>query len=69
MTEATLGTTLLDKETVCTRLGLGQRTLENMIRDGAFPPPVRLGKRVFWSEVAVSAWQKRLFAAQEAWRP
>lgn len=68
MTEATLPT-MLDKETVCTRLGLGQRTLENMVRDNEFPPPVRLGKRVYWSEIAVCAWQKRLFSAQEAWRP
>lgn len=68
MTEATLPN-LLDKAAVCQRLSLAPRTIENMVRDGAFPPPVRLGKRVFWSEVAVSAWQKRLFAAQEAWRP
>ncbi len=60
---------VLDKPTVCDRLGVAPRTLENMVRDGEFPPPVRVGKRVFWSEVAVAAWHKRLFAAQEAWRP
>lgn len=60
---------LLDKKTVCARLGIAARTLENMVRDGQFPPPVRVGKHVFWSELAVRRWQKALFAAQEAWRP
>ena len=60
---------LLDKQTVCARLGIAARTLENMVRDGQFPPPVRVGKHVFWSEVAVRRWQRMLFAAQEAWRP
>ena len=61
--------TLLDKAAVCQRLSLAPRTIVNMVRDGAFPPPVRLGKKVSWSEAAVCAWQQRLFAAQEACRP
>lgn len=60
---------MLDKITVCKRLSIAQRTLENLVRDGQFPPPVRLGKYVYWSELAVSKWHKMLFAAQEAWRP
>lgn len=60
---------MLDKKTVCERLSIAQRTLENLVRDGQFPPPVRLGKYVYWSELAVSKWHKMLFAAQEAWRP
>ncbi len=58
---------LLDKATLCGRLNISPRTIENMVKDGSFPPPVRVGKYVYWSEVAVRAWQRRLFAAQEAW--
>jgi len=60
---------LLDKEAVCQRLGIAARTLENMVGEGQFPPAVRVGKRVYWSEKAVRSWQRMLFAAQEAWRP
>jgi prophage regulatory protein len=61
--------TMLDKKTVCERFSISPRTLENFVRDGQFPPPVKLGKCVYWSELAVSKWHKMLFAAQEAWRP
>lgn len=59
---------LLDKITVCKRLSISVRTLENMVKAGNFPPPVKVGKYVYWSEVAVSKWQRRVFAAQEAWQ-
>jgi prophage regulatory protein len=59
----------LDKKTLCQRLSVSPRTLENMVKDGSFPPPVRVGKHVYWSEVAVRTWQRRLFSAQEAWAP
>lgn len=58
---------LLDKASLCERLNISPRTLENMVKAGTFPPPVRVGKYVYWSEVAVRSWQRRLFAAQEAW--
>lgn len=58
---------LLDKASLCERLNISPRTIENMVKDGSFPPPVRVGKYVYWSEVAVRTWQRRLFAAQEAW--
>lgn len=61
-------TTLLSKEALCKSLGISKRTVENMCRDGSFPPPVRIGKCVYWSELAVQTWQRRLFAAQESWR-
>lgn len=60
---------LLDKASVCQRLGIAPRTLETMVGENQFPPPVRVGKRVYWSEVAIRKWQRRLFAAQEAWQP
>lgn len=58
---------MLSKSDLCERLGICQRTIENMVRDGAFPPPVRIGKFVYWSEAAVQKWQQRLFIAQENW--
>lgn len=58
---------LLDKVSLCERLHLSARTLENMVKAGTFPPPVRVGKYVYWSEIAVRSWQQRLFAAQETW--
>lgn len=58
---------LLDKASLCERLNISPRTVENMVKAGTFPPPVRVGKFVYWSEVAVATWQRRLFAAQEAW--
>lgn len=60
---------LLDKKAVCKRLNLSARALEYMVQDDTFPPPVRVGRKVYWSEKAVYRWQQRLFAAQEAWRP
>ncbi len=60
---------LLDKASVCQRLAIAPRTLENMVKNGQFPSGVRVGKHVFWSELAVRKWQLMLFAAQEAWQP
>lgn len=58
---------LIDKSRLCEHLKVSPRTIENMVKAGTFPPPVRVGKYVYWSEVAVRAWQRRLFSAQEAW--
>ena len=60
---------LLKKTEVCKKLALSLRTLENMVKAGTFPPSVRMGKHVYWSEVAISGWMTRMFGVQEAWRP
>lgn len=60
---------LVGKISLCQRLNISQRTLENMVKDGLFPPAVRVGKYVYWSEAAVQNWQRRQFSAQEAWTP
>ncbi|ODU50605.1 MAG: hypothetical protein ABS92_02590 [Thiobacillus sp. SCN 63-374] len=60
---------LLDKASVCQRLGIAPRTLENMVSEGEFPPSVKLGKYVYWSEKAILKWLQLRFAAQESWRP
>ena len=59
--------TQLRKKDLCARLNISERTIENMVKEGIFPPPVRVGKYVYWSEIAVRKWQERLFAAQESW--
>lgn len=57
---------LLNKDAVCGRLGLSARCLETMVRAGQFPPQVRRGCLVYWSEAAVIAWQQQMLAKQEA---
>lgn len=61
--------TLFKKSEVCQRLALSVRTLEGMVKAGTFPPPVRMGKYVYWSEPAIATWMTRMFGTQEAWRP
>lgn len=60
---------LVTKEGLCTRLAMSPRCLEGLVKRGEFPEPVRIGKRVYWSEKAIQRWQKRMFGAQEAWAP
>jgi predicted DNA-binding transcriptional regulator AlpA len=60
---------LLGKNDLCELLHLSARGIENMVRDGTFPPPVRIGKRVYWSALAVHRWREALFTAQESWTP
>jgi prophage regulatory protein len=59
----------LKKADVCARLSMSARTLEGLVKANEFPPPVRMGKHVYWSEASVAAWMRRMFAAQEAWTP
>ncbi|MEZ2741181.1 helix-turn-helix transcriptional regulator [Paenalcaligenes hominis] len=56
-----------NKQQLCEMLSLSERTLENMVNAGSFPPPVRIGKYVYWSENAVLTWQQNLFFEQENW--
>lgn len=60
---------LLKKANVCERLGLSSRTLENLVKAGDFPPPVRMGKYVYWTDKVLEKWITRMFGPQEAWRP
>jgi prophage regulatory protein len=60
---------LLNKSALCARLNISARTIENMVTSGKFPPPVRIGKCVYWSDAAVTKWQQHLFLEQERWTP
>ena len=66
---ASITDSLLSKVTLCARLTVSARTIENMVKVGHFPPGVRVGKFLYWSEVCVTAWQQRIFGAQQSWRP
>jgi len=60
---------LLSKATLAARLSLSARTIENMVKAGQFPPGVRVGRYVYWTEAAVTAWHTRVFSVQLGWRP
>lgn len=60
---------LLNKEALSRRLGVSVRTLEGLVAEGEFPPGVRVGRCLYWTEAAVQAWHQRIFAVQLAWRP
>lgn len=60
---------LFKKPEVCKQLSMSLRTLEGMVKSGVFPPPVRMGKHVYWSEAAIMSWKRRMFGPQEAWKP
>jgi prophage regulatory protein len=59
----------LDKPAVCEQLAISERTLEGWVREGRFPPPVRVGKRCYWAAEAVQTWYEALFATQLAFNP
>lgn len=66
----TLSSPLLhNKVDVCARLKISARNLEGMVRAGTFPPAVRIGKCVYWTEKCLTAWMERMFGVQEAWIP
>ena len=60
---------LLNKEQVCERLNISPRSLENWVKQGRFPPPVRIGKLNHWCESALDRWTQLTFNAQQSWTP
>lgn len=60
---------LLNKAAVCALLSCSPRCLETMVKNHDFPPGIRLGKHVYWSELAVNRWLQETFARQETWSP
>lgn len=69
MTCATARPTLLKKSDVCATLSLSARTLEGMVKACTFPPAVRIGRFMYWSQSAIDNWLARQFGPQHAWRP
>ena len=61
--------TLMTKAEVAQTLKCSERTLERLVRDGGFPPPLRHGKEALWFESVVQKWLQRQRDAQLAWVP
>lgn len=48
---------LVDMRAVCSLTGLSRGTIYILVKDGHFPPPVRIGKRrIAWRETDISCW-------------
>ena len=60
---------LMNKRDVARQLSVCERTLENLMKRGEFPPPLRLGKTVRWAKVVVDAWLEQQLQPQLAWQP
>lgn len=60
-------TSLLGKSDVTQRLGISERTLENLVNEHKFPPGLRLGKHVVWAESVVEQWLLLALAPQMTW--
>lgn len=60
---------LLDKQQVAQTLSISIRTIDNLVKEGNFPPGVRLGRFLYWSKRTVVSWRRTQFARQERWRP
>lgn len=60
---------ILEKVAVCDMLGMKKRCLEGLVLRGEFPPPVQLGRKVYWSRRSVELWRTRKFSQQECWVP
>ena len=65
----TISASLLSKKSLIARLGVSARTIENMVAANKFPPGVRVGKFVYWTEGVVEKWQSRVFGVQQGWQP
>ena len=48
---------LLTPKAVCDKIALSRATLDRMVADGRFPPPIRLTeRRLAFNAAAVDAW-------------
>jgi predicted DNA-binding transcriptional regulator AlpA len=57
----------LDMKTVRERLGgVSERSVERWVAEGKLPPPLRLGRKRVWSEVAVAEALEKLRDEQAA---
>lgn len=68
-THANVSLALIGKDEVSRRLCVCERTLENLVRRGEFPAPLRIGKCARWSGVAVDRWLSQKLEAQLNWEP
>jgi predicted DNA-binding transcriptional regulator AlpA len=60
---------LLEKGDVIKRLGVSERTLENLMKERKFPRGLKLGKNAKWDEAVVEHWLAQALAPQRSWSP
>lgn len=51
---------------VCRQAGYGKSAIYEMISNGTFPKPIKLGYGSRWSQQEVQGWLEELKAAREA---
>jgi prophage regulatory protein len=51
---------------VCRQAGFGKSAIYEMISNGTFPKPIKLGYGSRWSQQEVQAWMEELKAARKA---
>jgi excisionase family DNA binding protein len=54
------GSTLLTPGDVASRLHVSQRQIYNLVAEGGFPPPLKVGRLNRWREVDVNGYIERL---------
>jgi prophage regulatory protein len=57
------------KAEVAQCLSLSERAIEKLVKDGKFPPPLRLGKHAVWSKPVVCRWLESSLQPQQDWEP
>lgn len=55
-TQHTAPVQLLPRPDVLARIGLKTTKLYEMMNEGAFPRPIKIGRRCLWPSAAVDAW-------------
>lgn len=48
---------------VLARVGFQKTKLYQMVREGQFPAPIKIGKRVRWADSTVEQWQQEKMSA------
>ncbi len=49
---------LLDVRAVSLALGLSDRTIRRMVRNGQVPPPLKLGQGIRWQSSVLDSWMR-----------
>lgn len=59
------GTSLLTPEDVAARLQISKRQIHNLVNDGDFPPPMKVGRLNRWRELDVDNYVEQLALAAD----
>jgi prophage regulatory protein len=43
-------------EEITKKLGISRKTLDNWVKKGLFPSPIKIGRRIFWKESEIEAY-------------